>query len=312
MARYHDKRMAHPDVAVVGSGVFGAWTAWHLRAAGASVALIDGHGIGHSRAASGGESRIIRVGYGDRALYSRWAREALGQWKRLFEEAGEALFVRTGVLWFARPDDPAAEVTARTVESLGVPLERLDQRALRERFPQFNVEPYAGGADRAGEWRPPGTARGSIGGPRCPTAGRAVQGGGGSGRHRTRRRHHAACEPAPGGRKPPVGGDVRPCVRRVDAASFSTTAATVDPAHTPGGRIPGAAGRRRAVRAARDAGVDRSEGRGVRPAGAGWARRESGAARVWTGLRSGDGGSETDGVGDGGGAARRRGAGCQG
>ena len=145
MARYHDQRMAHPDVAVVGSGVFGAWTAWHLRAAGASVALIDGHGIGHSRAASGGESRIIRVGYGDRALYSRWAREALGQWKRLFEEAGEALFVRTGVLWFARPDDPAAEVTARTVESLGVPLERLDQRALRERFPQFNVEPYAGG-----------------------------------------------------------------------------------------------------------------------------------------------------------------------
>lgn len=137
-------RMAHPDVAVVGAGVFGVWTARRLRASGRTVALVDAHGTGHPRAASGGESRIIRVGYGDRALYSAWARDALGQWQRLFEETGEALFVRTGVLWFARPDDPAAEVTARTVESLRVALERLDQPALRERFPQFDVEPYAG------------------------------------------------------------------------------------------------------------------------------------------------------------------------
>ncbi len=137
--------MAHPDVAVVGAGVFGAWTARHLRDSGRTVVLLDAHGTGHPRAASGGESRIIRIGYGDRALYSVWAREALGQWKRLFEEAGEELFVRTGVLWFARPDESAAEATARTVESLGVPLERLEQRALRERFPQFDVEPYVGG-----------------------------------------------------------------------------------------------------------------------------------------------------------------------
>ena len=137
--------MAHSDAVVVGAGVFGVWTARRLRASGRTVVLVDAHGSGHPRAASGGESRIIRVGYGDRALYSAWAREALPQWQHLFDEAGEALFQRTGVLWFARPDDPASEVTARTVESLGVPLERLDQRALRERFPQFDVEPYAGG-----------------------------------------------------------------------------------------------------------------------------------------------------------------------
>ncbi len=125
--------------------MFGAWTAWHLRASGRTVALIDAHGTGHPRAASGGESRIIRVGYGDRALYSAWARDALGQWRRLFDEAGEQLFLRTGVLWFARPDDPTAEVTARTVEGLGVRLERLDRETLRSRFPQFNVDPYIGG-----------------------------------------------------------------------------------------------------------------------------------------------------------------------
>jgi thioredoxin reductase len=45
------------DVAVIGAGVFGAWTARHLRRAGASALLVDAWGSGHSRACSGGESR---------------------------------------------------------------------------------------------------------------------------------------------------------------------------------------------------------------------------------------------------------------
>jgi glycine/D-amino acid oxidase-like deaminating enzyme len=32
------------DVVVVGAGVFGTWTAHHLRAAGAAVTLIDAYG----------------------------------------------------------------------------------------------------------------------------------------------------------------------------------------------------------------------------------------------------------------------------
>ena len=52
------------DVAVIGAGVFGAWTAWHLAKRGQRVALVEAYGPGHSRASSGGESRIIRMGYG--------------------------------------------------------------------------------------------------------------------------------------------------------------------------------------------------------------------------------------------------------
>jgi len=52
------------DVAVVGAGVFGAWTAYQLQRTGRRVVLIDAHGPGHSRSSSGGESRIIRMGYG--------------------------------------------------------------------------------------------------------------------------------------------------------------------------------------------------------------------------------------------------------
>ena len=40
------------DVAVIGAGVFGAWTAHHLRRAGKRVVLIDGFGAANSRASS--------------------------------------------------------------------------------------------------------------------------------------------------------------------------------------------------------------------------------------------------------------------
>src|SRR3954462_2193871 len=68
------------DFAVVGAGVFGAWTAWHLRQAGASVSLVETWGPGHSRASSGGESRIIRMGYGADEIYTRMAMRSLEMW----------------------------------------------------------------------------------------------------------------------------------------------------------------------------------------------------------------------------------------
>src|SRR5207342_2118757 len=48
------------NVAIVGAGVFGAWTAHHLQQGGHKVTLIDAWGPAHSRASSGGESRMTR------------------------------------------------------------------------------------------------------------------------------------------------------------------------------------------------------------------------------------------------------------
>ncbi len=61
---FHGSRIESFDVAVVGAGVFGAWTAYQLNRAGAAVVLVDAYGPGNSRASSGGESRVIRMGYG--------------------------------------------------------------------------------------------------------------------------------------------------------------------------------------------------------------------------------------------------------
>ena len=94
------------DFAIIGSGVFGAWTAKYLRDSGASVALIDAYGPGNSRSSSGGESRIIRNGYGRDELYTRWAMRSLPLWQELFERTGRSLFHRTGVLWLSDQADP--------------------------------------------------------------------------------------------------------------------------------------------------------------------------------------------------------------
>ena len=51
-------------IAVIGSGIWGACTAYHLNKAGADVDLYDMWGAGNSRSGSGGASRIIRLAYG--------------------------------------------------------------------------------------------------------------------------------------------------------------------------------------------------------------------------------------------------------
>src|SRR5712671_2474532 len=89
------------DVAVVGAGVFGAWTAYQLRRSGKRVVLIDAYGPGHSRSSSGGESRIIRMGYGADEIYTRLAQRSLQLWKDLFTQIDRSLFCQTGVLWLA-------------------------------------------------------------------------------------------------------------------------------------------------------------------------------------------------------------------
>lgn len=128
------------DVAVVGAGVFGAWTAYQLQRSGKHVVLIDAHGPGHSRSSSGGESRIIRMGYGADEVYTRSALRALQIWKEFFEEVSEPLFHQTAVLWLAHDDDPYPVRSAKTLKTVGIPFEKLTTSEVSRRYPQIGLE----------------------------------------------------------------------------------------------------------------------------------------------------------------------------
>jgi sarcosine oxidase len=133
------------DVAIVGAGVFGVWSAYWLRKAGLHVILLDAYGAANSRSSSGGESRIIRAAYGEDDFYSRWALRSLPQWKELASRCGQEIFHETGVLTFS---DDSSDIVAQSsrsldrleLERLGIAHERLGAAELAKRFPQIGLK----------------------------------------------------------------------------------------------------------------------------------------------------------------------------
>ena len=128
------------DFAVIGAGVFGAWTAHYLQRAGAQVALVDAYGAANSRASSAGETRVIRAGYGPDELYTRWAARSLPLWREFFDRVGLRLFHRTGVLWLCTDEDPYTRQLLDVLKSNEVQFEKLSAADIGQRYPQFVFE----------------------------------------------------------------------------------------------------------------------------------------------------------------------------
>ncbi len=125
------------DFAVVGAGVFGAWTAHFLRQSGASVALLDAYGPANSRASSGGETRVIRMGYGPDELYTRWAMRSLPLWREFAARTGREIFRQTGVLWLSNDDDTYLKSLCSVLKQAGVEREELTIEEIARRWPQL-------------------------------------------------------------------------------------------------------------------------------------------------------------------------------
>ncbi|MCY7339776.1 MAG: FAD-dependent oxidoreductase [Sphingomonas bacterium] len=125
-------------IGVVGAGVFGAWTAHHLLAAGHRVTLIDAHGPAHSRASSGGESRMTRGAYGKDAIYARMAHDSLTQWKALSAVSGLPIFHPCGVLFFGEAGNDYLTQSIAVGRKLGLATEALGHVEMQRRFPMID------------------------------------------------------------------------------------------------------------------------------------------------------------------------------
>ena len=128
------------DVVVIGAGVFGTWTAWHLARRKQKVLLLDAYGAAHARASSGGETRIIRMSYAKDEIYTRWSQGSLAQWKELSASSGQQLFQRTGVLWMEGEQAGRLIDSQATLKRCGIEQEMMDNATLRKRYPQMNFE----------------------------------------------------------------------------------------------------------------------------------------------------------------------------
>jgi glycine/D-amino acid oxidase-like deaminating enzyme len=121
----------------VGAGVFGAWTAWHLRQRGQRVLLLDASGPANARAASGGESRMTRTIYGADDLYTRMAWDSLEQWRWLSSRSGLPVFHPIGVLMFFGKREPFVDQSLDAHRRLSLRLDALNRAELERRYPQM-------------------------------------------------------------------------------------------------------------------------------------------------------------------------------
>ena len=127
-------------IAVIGAGVFGAWTAHHLQLQGHRVTLIDAYGPAHTRSSSGGESRLTRAAYGKDDIYTHMAMDSLPQWKALSAISGLPIFIPAGILFFFPTEEPYVRDSIVAHKKFGLPTDVLTQAEMARRFPMIDFD----------------------------------------------------------------------------------------------------------------------------------------------------------------------------
>ena len=195
------KGLAAPawDTIVVGAGVFGAWTAWHLRALGQRVLLLDASGPANARASSGGESRMTRTIYGADDVYTRMAWDSLEDWRWLSSRAGLPILHPIGVLMFFGKREPFVDQSLEAHRRLRPAPRRARPRGAAAALSAGGLGRRRGGTVRAGAGRPHGPARRADARPGARRCGRRVSAGGGAAARAT--------APTPRRRDAPTAGE---------------------------------------------------------------------------------------------------------
>jgi len=130
---------AQAEIAVIGAGAFGGWTALHLLRMGHRVTLVDAFGPGNSRSSSGDETRVIRSTYGANETYFNLNRRALQLWQQNQEQWGKKLFYPTGVLWLCYHEQMHfIEASQPFMAKHGLTYEYLTAEEAHYRYPLIN------------------------------------------------------------------------------------------------------------------------------------------------------------------------------
>lgn len=126
------------DAIVIGAGIQGCFTAYHLAKHSKKVLLLEQFFLPHSRGSSHGQSRIIRRAYPE-DFYTQMMAECYSLWAQLEHEAGTQLYRQTGLLLLGMKENPELKIIQATLSRQGVEHQCLSSEELKQRFPNIRL-----------------------------------------------------------------------------------------------------------------------------------------------------------------------------
>ncbi|XP_058416201.1 peroxisomal sarcosine oxidase isoform X2 [Diceros bicornis minor] len=126
------------DAIVIGAGIQGCFTAYHLAKHKKRVLLLEQFFLPHSRGSSHGQSRIIRRAYPE-DFYTQMMHECYQIWAQLEQEAGTQLHRQTGLLMLGMKENPELKTIQATLSRQGVEHQYLPSEDLKQRFPNIRL-----------------------------------------------------------------------------------------------------------------------------------------------------------------------------
>ncbi|XP_044104212.1 peroxisomal sarcosine oxidase [Neovison vison] len=126
------------DAIVIGAGIQGCFTAYHLARHGKRVILLEQFFLPHSRGSSHGQSRIIRRAYPE-DFYTQMMDECYQIWAQLEREAGTQLHRQTGLLLLGMKENSELKTIQATLSRQGVEHQCLSAEELKQCFPNVRL-----------------------------------------------------------------------------------------------------------------------------------------------------------------------------
>ncbi|XP_005997043.1 peroxisomal sarcosine oxidase isoform X2 [Latimeria chalumnae] len=123
---------------VVGAGIQGSFTAYHLSKRSKSTVLIEQFMLPHSRGSSHGQTRIIRKAY-SQSYYTRMMAECYQLWSQLETEAHTQLYRQTGMLVLGSVNNPEFQQYKQSLVETQTLVETLTAQEFSRRFPDVKL-----------------------------------------------------------------------------------------------------------------------------------------------------------------------------
>jgi sarcosine oxidase len=128
------------DVVVLGLGIMGASTLFHLSRRGVRALGIEAHGPLNSMGSSHGQSRIFRRAYWEGDHYVPLLNRSYAGWWELDDALPDTIARQTGGLFLGPASSTLVQGSRATAMRCGIEHECLDGPEIRDRFPAFQAD----------------------------------------------------------------------------------------------------------------------------------------------------------------------------